>query len=173
MSEGFDIRKTDIKVKGDNGIQHTQGLFLEYSNPDAPYTLRNADVKRKGKPYRSMYKIFMECVDEYEAAERLLGSQAHWRKLCGINWFMKGIPEVGFEGLETWREDMVRRDESLAKKILIEQAKEGNVSAARALQSPQKQKPNKKAKETQTKPEKNNGLFVGFEKAQGGIKNVQ
>lgn len=93
------------------------------------YTLREHDHKG----YPSAYKIYMSSVDEYEAAERLLGSQRHWRRLCGLQWFMNGIPERGFEGIESWRKDMLARDKSLAKRQLKDAAEAGVPTAMRAM----------------------------------------
>ena len=93
------------------------------------YTLR----ENEHKGYPSAYKIYMSSVDEYEAAHKMLGSQRHWRRLCGLSWFMNGIPERGFEGVNSWRKDMLMRDQSLAKRQLKDAAESGVTSAQRAL----------------------------------------
>ena len=70
------------KLKSDNGHYLTQGLFYEYRHhtklPYIPYTLRERDYKG----YLSMYRIYMECDTEYEAAQVLLNSWEHWCRLC-------------------------------------------------------------------------------------------
>jgi hypothetical protein len=94
--------------------------------------------------YPSMYQIYMECVDEYEAAMRLVGTMKHWEKLCSISWFMDGKDDFGTRGLKAWREDMRRRDESKALSLLNAKAEEGDTSAARAILQHAKDK-NKKS----------------------------
>lgn len=119
----------DLKDK--RGVMLTQALFVETSDGtfEPSYTLKQEDFKG----YPSMYRLYMECTDEYEAAIKLVGSMRHWRKLCNLKWFVEGREQFGHEGLNKWREDMRLRDESLARRILIEQANEGNVTAARSL----------------------------------------
>lgn len=128
----FDVRETDIKLRGDNNIQSTQSLFIEF-NRDAPYTLQSRDKDKEGRKVLSIYQVYMDSVDEYDAAMRIVGNLEHWRKLCSLNWFMEGIPEKGCTGLKQWREDMQRRDQSLAKAKLLEAVNEGNVNASRFL----------------------------------------
>lgn len=116
------------------GAMKTELLFEETIKPDrlenySPlYTLKEKDTELP-----SAYKVYMGSVDEYEAAMRLLGSTRHWRRLCGLRWFMEGIPEKGFDGLKSWRRDMELRDRSKAKKQLMEAAEAGVVSAQQTL----------------------------------------
>lgn len=116
------------------GALKTELLFAETIKPDrldryTPiYSLKEQDGE-----YPSAYKIYMSSADEYEAAMRLLGSMRHWRRLCGLQWFMNGVPTGGFDGLRSWRKDMEMRDKSKAKKQLMEAAESGVVSAQRAL----------------------------------------
>jgi hypothetical protein len=171
----FDIRQTDLNVRGDNNIQQTKGLFYEWTyNPECIFTLRPYSFQKNGKTYTSMYQVFMSCIDEYEAAERLLGSQAHWRKLSSIKWFAEGVAEWGHEGLDSWREDMRARDESKAKAVLMEQAANGNVNAAKALMDKSKvaKAPAVKPKVEKKSNKEEDELFVGFMKAQQGSKHV-
>lgn len=106
----------------------TQNLFAEF-NKKAPYTLKHESYK----DYQSVYEIYMSSTDEYEAAMTIVGNMVHWEKLCGLDWFMKGIPDKNIRGLQDWREDMKKRDASTAKKQLQIQAELGNVAAARFL----------------------------------------
>lgn len=137
------------------GALKTELLFQETIKPDRLenyqplYTLREYD-----SDLPSAYKIYMSSVDEYDAAQKLLGSMRHWRRLCGLKWFMEGIPQLGFDGIKSWRQDMEMRDKSAAKKLLKEKAEEGNVSAARALffsEEPKKRTSSKKEQKVEDK----------------------
>lgn len=116
------------------GALKTELLFQETIKPDrlenySPmFTLKENDTDLP-----SAYRIYMGSTDEYEAAMKLLGSMRHWRRLCGLKWFMDGIPMSGFDGLLSWRKDMELRDKSRSKKQLMEAAEAGVVSAQRAL----------------------------------------
>lgn len=149
--EQWDIRKTDIPVRGGNNIFLTQGLFYEFGSSDAVYTLKTEDVTRSGKTYVSIYRIFMESADEYEAAMRIVGSMQHWRKLCALTWFMEGIAEHSYEGLKQMREDMTARDKSLAKKQIMEAAQAGNVTAMKTIYGEVPSKPVGRSRKGQAK----------------------
>lgn len=109
----------------------SRGIFWELSTPDRReqfpplYTLKVEP--HNGLP--SMYQIYMGCVDEYEAAIKLVGNMKNWRNLCRSKWFMEGMIEYGHEGLVNWRADMEARDKSLAKMQLLEAAERGSVQA--------------------------------------------
>jgi len=126
-----------MDYKAENGIQLTQGLFYEFNNLEAPFTLRSVDyTSKRGNTYTSVAKIFIESVDEYEAAITILGSWEHWEKLCNLSWFTEGYTTstgMVYGGLNNWRNQMKLRDESLAKSQLIDQVKTGNVAASRYL----------------------------------------
>lgn len=123
------------ELRASNGVQLTEALFEEVIQPSSRkkfepvYSLR--EYENKGKP--SAYQIYINSVDETDAAMKLVGSMSHWRKLCSLDWFIKGRPEAGFEGLAKWRMDMAARDRTKAKQSLMKQVEEGNVTAARAL----------------------------------------
>lgn len=113
------------KIISDGGHYLTQALFYEFRYQTKaeyiPYTLRERDHG----DYLSMYKIYMACDSEYEAAQKLLNSWKHWEILCASPWF---APEIA-----KWREEREIKDAALGKSVLIEKAQEGNVPAARAL----------------------------------------
>lgn len=127
----------------DRGVMRTDSLFYERLNKrqrdkgvEAVWTLREYPRVIDGKVYPSLYQEYMKCVDDYDAGTSLLGSSAHWKKLKDIKWFAEGHKSIGgHRGYNSWPEDMFMRDASLAKKILIEKAKEGNTSSAVALAS--------------------------------------
>lgn len=125
------------QFKASNGRRLTQGLFYEFNNEDAPYTLRDEDfTNRAGKTYKSAAAIYRSSVDEYDAAIRILGSWGHWKLLLDTcNWFVEGIDTGSFvfEGVKSWRDEMALRDASLSKRQLQEQAENGNVTAMKHL----------------------------------------
>ena len=111
-----------------------RGIFKEMASSEEYepiYTLKLYDYQ--GLP--SAYRIYMESVDEYAAAIKLVENMRNWRKLCACDWFMNGVPEIGHEGLVQWRKDMELRDKSLAKQQLKVRAEEGNVAAMTKLYS--------------------------------------
>ena len=132
-----DVDQIRAKLRGSNGVQLTEALFEETCisarnkdpNFQALYSLK--EYPTSNTP--SAYQIYINSVDETEAALKLVGSLSHWRKLCSLKWFLTGRKDVGFEGLLQWRQDMWERDRSSAKKVLIKLAAEGNVTAARTL----------------------------------------
>lgn len=120
-------------LKDPRGVQRTETLFhginrLEHKYPSL-YSL--TEEEKRGLP--SAYYIYMNSVDETEAALKLVGTIKHWRKLCNLKWFMNGEMRFGFEGILKWREDMAMRDISLAKEVLMTNAKKGDTAAARKL----------------------------------------
>lgn len=137
--KNFKYREHNIKLRGDNGIYLTDGLFYEKVGKKAFYTLRPENhFDKEGKEYISLYQIFMNSVDEHDCAMKALGSKAHWKKLIGCKWFMEGT--TFSDGLVEWRKDMKARDDSLAKKTLLNEAGIGNVTAAKAILENNKEK---------------------------------
>lgn len=113
------------QLRTSGGIQMTQGLFVEWVYQTGftvfPYTLKDYDHKGCA----SMYKIYMSHDTEYEAAQELVGSWKHWLKLCECTWFQKYIV--------AWRKERDVRDNAIGKKVLIEQALDGSITAAKTL----------------------------------------
>jgi len=72
-----------------------------------------------------MYRIYMEAETEYEAAMTLLNSWKHWEILTATTWFQEHITK--------WRAEREIREAAIGKAVLISQAREGNVAAAKAL----------------------------------------
>jgi len=127
---------TQEQLRSKNGIYFTQGMFYEFNNLGAPLTLREKDfTSRKGTTYISLYQIFMECVDDYDFAEKVFGSQEHLRKLLGLDWFANGgmCGTWEFTGFDTWQQDKKRKEQSKMLKLLEEQAAEGNTVAQKHL----------------------------------------
>lgn len=112
-----------------------RSIFWEKSPPESRdkfpplFTLKL--VPHKGLP--SAYQVYMDSIDEYDAALKIMPNMKEWEKLIATSWFLDGDPNKSHQGLKTWREHMKARDASLAKKVLIKETEGGSVSAARVL----------------------------------------
>lgn len=128
-----------MELKGRNNTLLTQGLFYEFNNKEAPFTLRTEDyTSRAGNSYKSVYQVLMNSADEYEAIHNLGLTKRHWDKLCGLDWFMNGHwlnKETRLSGLTQWRKDLILRDQSTAKRALLNAIESGDTSAAKFLYS--------------------------------------
>lgn len=121
-----------------NGQFRTDSLFFERiagrhkkAGTEPVYCL--SERQDKGDCKR-LYEIFIAAVDEYDFAIKAFNSKAHLDRLKDISWFMNGWPGCKtFRGYSAWLEDMRERDASIAKTVLVERAREGDVSAARKL----------------------------------------
>lgn len=131
----WDVRTSDARLIGEKNVKFTQGLFVEFQNSDdtAPYTFKDFDVCKNERVYVSFSSVYLDSTDEYEAAMRLVGSWKHWQKLCQLKWFVDGLPQFNWEGLDSLRATMNARDRSLARRKLLEAAEQGNVTAAKAV----------------------------------------
>lgn len=122
--------------KSTSGQALTQGLFYEWNNPDAPFTMRDTGLEsvytaRSGKEYKSIAHLYRNSNSEYDCAIELLGSWEHWKKLCALDWFMTGsIANAQFSGLNDWRAEKELAEESIAKKVLMDAIEDGDVNAA-------------------------------------------
>ena len=117
------------KLKGESGHYKTSGLFYDkrYDSEDAPFTLKEQDHNGliAPKPH------YVAAATEYEAALTILGSWAHWCFLKKSKWFSPIA--------DSWEQERLLREETEAKKILIEEAENGNVTAAKAIYDQGKQ----------------------------------
>lgn len=130
----WDIRQTDIKLTSDNNIFKTRALFRDYGSEYGPYTMSGKNRVINDVEYISAYQVFMDSVNEYEAAMRIVGDMNHWRKLIESDWFMNGDPSNGiYSGLKHWREDHAMKRESESLRQLTAAAESGNVQAAKYL----------------------------------------
>lgn len=120
-------------LKDPRGVQRCETLFhgMNKRGEKYPSIYAMGEDERKGLP--SAYLIYMHSIDEREGALKLVGSMRHWRKLLSLKWFREGDMRFGHEGVEKWREDMAFRDRSLAKSVLLEAAKKGDIGAAKKL----------------------------------------
>jgi hypothetical protein len=140
------------RYKAENGIQLTQGLFYEFNKPDAPYTLRSEDyVSKKGIEYKSVSALYRDCNSEYEAAILIVESWEHWKKLCSLDWFVKGHETTAglrYQGLDAWKEEQELRKKSVSEKILMAEVVKGNVTAAKFIYEQQGKQSTKGRPET-------------------------
>jgi hypothetical protein len=158
------------KYKADNGIQLTQGLFYEFNKPDAPYTLRSEDyVSKKGIEYKSVSALYRDCNSEYEAAIKIVESWEHWKKLCSLDWFVKGHETsagLKYQGLDNWKEEQELRKKSVSETVLMDEVVNGNVTAAKFIYEQHGKQITKGRPETK-KPKE---LSSNVEKLFAGIK---
>lgn len=152
------------KYKGENGVLLTRGLFYEWNNHDAPFSLRDTGeeeyyVARSGKKYKSFPYLFRQYEDEYEFAIAVLGSWEHWKKLKSLDnsWFLTGEANgTQYTGLNDWLEEQQRKEEMLAKKVLLEKIEDGDAQAAKFLYTERtKDTANKKGRPAKETPVKN------------------
>ena len=126
---------TGKKYYDDMNRPRTESLFLEtFKNTlkgdyEPVYTMRPYDHKG----CRSAYQIYMNADSEYDAAMQIVEDMRHWRKLCSVQWFMKGSEAGSFDGLEQWRKDKAEKDATQAIRLLKDKAEEGNVTAQKTL----------------------------------------
>lgn len=113
------------KLTNSNGCHLTQSLFYEFrfstGSDYIPFCMKEKDYKG----HLSVYRLYMECDSEYEAAYKLLNSWKHWQILSASPWFAKE--------LKKWREEREIKEFALGKAALIKEAESGNITAAKSL----------------------------------------
>lgn len=121
-----------------NGLYRTDSLFVERiakrhksKGQQAVYSLSERQEKDNCP---KLYDIFINSVDEYDFAIKAFGSKGQLDKLKNIKWFTEGWQGcLTFRGYNAWLDDMRERDLSTAKRVLLEKAMDGDVSAAKKL----------------------------------------
>lgn len=121
-----------------SGNYRTDSLFRERMNArhreNGHKPMYSLSERRVYKDCPKLYDLFIESVDEYDFAAKALGGKAHLDKLKSVKWFMDGWTGCSaFRGFSAWQDDMAERDRSLGKRIIIEKARDGDVSAAKKL----------------------------------------
>lgn len=137
-----------------NGLFRTDSLFVERMSKrhkNAGHTpVYCLNERQAVQDTQQLYQVFMNSVDEYDFAMQAFGNKAHLDRLKNVKWFTEGWQGcISFRGYNAWLEDMKERDLSLAKKILIEKATDGDVNAAKKLIDI-----NKSAPQTKGRPKK-------------------
>ena len=149
-------------------------IFWEHSTPadrvDHPplYTLGQEERwdEEQEKMLPSAYEIYMDSVDEYDAAIKLVKNLKNWGKLVNAHWFMEGSTAHKHEGLIVWREHMRMRDASASKKALQVRMKDGDTAAAKAIFAETKTKAavGRKGKTVEKKDTSTNSRVLNFNK---------
>ncbi len=114
------------------GHRRSASMFFEYhadTNRDPVFTVKDYDFNG----CKSAYNLYINSIDEYDAAMKMVGSMSHWRKLIATPWFLEGDPDIQFMGLAQWRRDMAARDASVARQLLMENIKKGDMGAAKFM----------------------------------------
>jgi hypothetical protein len=121
-----------------NGLYRTDSLFVERIGKKRrdqgmkPVYCLSERVDHKDCP--RLYTTFIESADEYDFALRAFGDKGLLDKLKKTAWFREGWQGCAtFRGYDAWLEDMQQRDASIGKKVLIEKARDGDVTAAKKL----------------------------------------
>jgi len=126
----------------ENNRRRTRALFKESMNLvqlkkyPPTYTLSETATWEAyhGLWLPSAKQIYLKAVDEYEAAQRLVVSVEHWAYLLNLNWFMTGMEDTPtWTSLIQWRQEHRQIRESEALRLLWKEAREGNVTAIKAM----------------------------------------
>lgn len=121
-----------------NGQFRTDSLFVERiakrhknAGTQPVYCLSERQEKQDCP---KLYDIFINSADEYDFAIKAFGSKGQLDKLKQVKWFTEGWQGcMTFRGYDAWLDDMRERDLSTAKKVLLDRAADGDVSAAKKL----------------------------------------
>ena len=103
------------------------GMWSKGEEKQPLYTIEEVDTDLPSAHY-----IYMNSVNEYDAAMKLVPTWAYWKQL------LKGSIKVRRQ-VEDWREEKMLRDQAKAKNLLWEQAEKGNFQAQRVLYESKKE----------------------------------
>lgn len=96
--------------------------------PKAPlYTIAEED-----DDLPSAHKIYMNSMNEYDAATQLTPSWSYWTFMLKTSIKIRRM-------VESWREEKMLRDQMKAKRLLWEQAEKGNIQAQKLLYESKKE----------------------------------
>ena len=151
-----DIKEQWNALYAPNGVFSIRKLFRELSTPamrkkyPPMFTLKPYEYK--GLP--SAYQIYMDSIDEFDAATKLVPNLKVWDQLKNASWFRNGDVAHSFDGLVSWRRHMKDRDASAAKATLLAKVASGDVTAAKAVLADTKTKATVGRKTKKTTEEK-------------------
>lgn len=103
------------------------GQYTKDEQKSALYTIEYEDTHLP-----SARKIYLECVNEFEAASRLVPNWEFWKNMLKTCVKIRRV-------VEQWREEKYQMDQAEARRLLWEAAKKGNVSAQRILYEARKE----------------------------------
>lgn len=83
-------------------------------------------IEEEDNDLPSAHKVYMESMNEYEAAMKLVPSWAFWKQMLRQSVKVRRM-------LDEWREEKLMKDQAKAKRMLWEQAENGNIQAQRLL----------------------------------------
>lgn len=109
----------EIPLNGANNI--------EGSVPPPSYTVNEED-----DDLPSAHKIYMDSMNEYEAAKALVPTWEFWKNMLKFSVKIRRL-------IEGWREEKMLKDQAAARRMLWEMAQKGNVSAQRILYESKKE----------------------------------
>ena len=135
MGNELPTQKEWDKLYSPNGGYAIRKMFYELSTPAMrkkyPPIFTLKPYPYKGLP--SVYQTYMNSIDEYDAATKIVPNMKEWDKLKAAHWFFSHDESHSFEGLKSWREHMKQRDASTARAALFEKIEKGDVTAAKAI----------------------------------------
>jgi SOS response regulatory protein OraA/RecX len=111
------------------------GQWIKNEPKEPVYTTKHED-----DDLPSAYKIYMDCVNEYEAAVALTPSWEYWKNMLKICVKIRRV-------IEDWREEKYQRDQAIARRLLWDAAQKGNVSAQKLLYEARKEEREQKIRE--------------------------
>jgi len=176
MEAQLPTKEDFARLVSTNGTYAVQKAFWELSTPKERkkyppiFTLKQNDFydKEQDKMLPSAYNVYMDSVDEYDAATKLAPNMKVWDIMKVPAWFMEGDLPHGHQGLKVWREHMQARDASLAMKALHKKVKQGDTTAAKALLAESKKKAPVGRKSKKTPADKaTSSRILEFKKKQG------
>lgn len=153
----LDFKKPNFPARAANGQLLSEGLFaetLQFKAETPPvYTLKEHEIVYKNKQLPSAYQVILWSNSEYDAAIRLLGSIRHWERLKKSKRIWEnGVTSTAAIPLSIALEDMNQRIQALAKNVLIQEAQEGNVNAAKSILPPSTRQRKKKEEKPEPAP---------------------
>ena len=116
------------------------GQWIKEEPKEPVYTI---DTKDTDLP--SAHQIYMNSMNEYDAAVKLTPSWEYWQGMLKSVTIKRMI--------ENWREEKMLKDQAAAREMLWEQAKKGNVSAMKVLYESKKEEAEQKRRMSRAQQE--------------------
>lgn len=117
------------------------GQWLKNEVKEPLYTINPED-----DDLPSAFKVYMDSINEYEAALKLCPSWEYWKNMLKTCVKIRRV-------VDQWREEKYLRDQAAARKLLWEAAEKGNVSAQRILYEARKEEKQQAARQKRVEQE--------------------